>query len=187
MRVPPEASVAEAGEDRSDVHAKEDEMKTILLATDGSPSAQKATEEAIELADELAATLRIVSAWQLPVYEYGYLPVPFGEELVDAVQSGAAKAAQHAVEAAEAAGVEVTSEIRRGIAADEICAAAEETAADMIVVGAHGWGAPKRLFFGSVSTNVLHNAPCPVLVVRGDSEPHREPDAVGAGIVGSPI
>jgi nucleotide-binding universal stress UspA family protein len=34
----------------------------------------------------------------------------------------------------------------------------------MIVVGAHGWGAVKRLVFGSVSLGVLHEAPCPVLV-----------------------
>ena len=38
--------------------------------------------------------------------------------------------------------------------------------AAMIVVGAHGWGAFKRLVFGSVSLGVLHEAPCPVLVVR---------------------
>jgi Universal stress protein family len=37
------------------------------------------------------------------------------------------------------------------------------------VIGAHGWGRLKRLFLGSVSSGVLQNAPCPVLVVR---DPH---------------
>jgi len=37
----------------------------------------------------------------------------------------------------------------------------------MIVIGAHGWGAFRRVVFGSVSLGVLHDAPCPVLVARG--------------------
>jgi nucleotide-binding universal stress UspA family protein len=42
--------------------------------------------------------------------------------------------------------------------------------ADVIVLGAHGWGALKRIVFGSVSTAVLHSAPCPVMVVRDEAE-----------------
>jgi nucleotide-binding universal stress UspA family protein len=38
----------------------------------------------------------------------------------------------------------------------------------MIVIGAHGWGAVRRLMHGSVSSAVMHDAPCPVLVVRSD-------------------
>jgi hypothetical protein len=36
----------------------------------------------------------------------------------------------------------------------------------LIVVGSHGWGALRRLVFGSVSTALLHEAPRPVLVAR---------------------
>jgi nucleotide-binding universal stress UspA family protein len=144
-------------------------MKTILLATDGSPSAQKAADVAIGLAHELHAALRIVSVWHLPVYDYGYVPLPFSSELTDAQHAGAARAAEHAVATAKTRGVEATSELRRGYAADEICAAAVETGAGMVVIGAHGWGAAKRFFFGSVSTTVLHHASCPVLVVRAEA------------------
>ena len=31
---------------------------------------------------------------------------------------------------------------------------------------AHGWGPARRFFSGSVSTGLVHSAPCPVLVVR---------------------
>lgn len=161
-------------------------MKTILLATDGSPSARKATGTAIELAEALGAVLRVVSAWRIPVYEYGYVPAQYTPELVEAQREGAGRAAEHAVEAATAAGVAATFELRQGDAADEICAAADEVEADMIVLGAHGWGPMKRLIFGSVSSAVLHHASCPVLVVRGDAEPD-ELEQVGAGAAHSGI
>jgi nucleotide-binding universal stress UspA family protein len=51
--------------------------------------------------------------------------------------------------------------------------------ADVIVLGAHGWGALKRIVFGSVSTAVLHSAPCPVLVVRDEAD-EEEHELVGA-------
>jgi Universal stress protein family len=37
------------------------------------------------------------------------------------------------------------------------------------VIGSHGWGVVKCALFGSVSTGVLHQAKCPVLVVRGEN------------------
>jgi nucleotide-binding universal stress UspA family protein len=156
-------------------------MRTILLATDGSPSAQRATDIAIELAGSLDATLRVVSVWHVPVYDYGYVPVQYTPELDEAQRDGATHAAEHAVKAATTAGVHATSEIRQGPAAEEICAAAEETAADLIVLGAHGWGAMRRILLGSVSTAVLRHAPCPVLVARAaPEESELEPARAGA-------
>ncbi|MGZ8716102.1 MAG: universal stress protein [Gaiellaceae bacterium] len=159
-------------------------MKTILLATDGSPSAKKATDTAIELAGALDAVLRIISVWRVPVYDYGYVPLQYAPELVEAQRGGAGNAVEQAVAAAKAAGVDATSELRQGDASDEICAAAEETSADMIVLGAHGWGTVKRILFGSVSTAVLHHASCPVLIVRGEFE-ENERETVGAGTASS--
>ena len=47
---------------------------------------------------------------------------------------------------------------------------AAEHDAQLIVVGSHGWGAARRLLSGSVSTGLVHSAPCPVLVVRGSQQ-----------------
>jgi nucleotide-binding universal stress UspA family protein len=55
-----------------------------------------------------------------------------------------------------------------GAISKEICSAAAQHQARMIVIGAHGWGAVRRLMHGSVSSAVMHDAPCPVLVVRSD-------------------
>jgi nucleotide-binding universal stress UspA family protein len=47
-----------------------------------------------------------------------------------------------------------------------VVAAAEKAGADLIVVGARGLGKFKRVLLGSVSERVIHNATCPVLVVK---------------------
>jgi nucleotide-binding universal stress UspA family protein len=53
-----------------------------------------------------------------------------------------------------------------GSPAEVIVQEAEGSGADLIVVGTRGLHATKRLFIGSVSTYVVHHAPCDVLVVR---------------------
>ena len=55
--------------------------------------------------------------------------------------------------------------VRVGRPADEILKAARN--AGLIVVGARGLGLIDRLLLGSVSEQVLYQAPCPVLVVPG--------------------
>jgi nucleotide-binding universal stress UspA family protein len=145
-------------------------VKTILLATDGSPSARKATAAAVELTKATGGTLRVVTVWRVPVYSFGYAPVDWTPELIEAERVHAHDVVEAAVQLAKESGVTATAVLRQGDAAEEICGAAEACGADLIVLGAHGWGPIKRLVFGSVSTRVLHEAPCPVLVVRGVEE-----------------
>jgi nucleotide-binding universal stress UspA family protein len=159
---------------------EEHHMQTILLATDGSQSAQRATEIATELAKATGWRLHVVAVWHIPLYDYGYVPLGLSPELIEAAREHAGTVVKAAVEAARKAGVTATSEFRQGDAVDEICAAASESSADLIVVGAHGWGALKRIVLGSVSTAVLHSAPCPVVVVRGETESAQR-EVVGAG------
>jgi len=45
---------------------------------------------------------------------------------------------------------------------------AKNWSADLIVMGSHGRGKIHGLFLGSVSQEVLHHAPCPVLVIRAE-------------------
>ncbi len=143
-------------------------MKTILLATDGSASARRATEEAIELALETGWSLQIVSVWSPPKAMVGYgviVPLDAGG---DAERQQAENVVDAAAEKARAAGLQPKTAVRRGNPASEICARAGVIGADLIVIGSHGRGPVKRAALGSVSTRVLHHAPCPVLIVRGD-------------------
>jgi len=140
-------------------------MKPIVLATDGSATAEAATATAIAEALAQDTTLVVVTIWDVLYSQFGF---PVGAVLpnLDHVEHDQAKkVAASAAEQARAAGVDTRVVTRRGFPVEQICAVAEERNAQMIVLGTHGWGALRRMVFGSVSTGVLHHAPCPVLVV----------------------
>lgn len=149
-------------------------MKPVMLATDGSPTAEKATDTAIELARLLGTELVVVSVWDIA---YGattpYGAIPVNSELAKLGEAEAGKVTANAAARAEEAGVETHSVVRRGFPVEAICSAAEKYDPRFLVIGSHGWGAVKRALFGSVSTGVLHRATCPVLVVRGEPSGHQ--------------
>jgi len=143
-------------------------MNPIILATDGSPSAADATRQAVELARSTGAKLFVVSVWHAG--STAYSPTAALPESKRAAKEQACEAARGAVEDAQAAGIETESFVLGGDAVERICESAADTGASLLVVGSHGWGPVRRLVSGSVSTALLHRAPCPVLVVRALAE-----------------
>jgi nucleotide-binding universal stress UspA family protein len=142
-------------------------MQPILLATDGSPSAQAATGEAIELAAQFDAPLVVACVLQDPTPAYGYYGYA---EIAAELRAGQEKRIEEVfaavAEQAAAAGVDCELLRLEGVPGEQICRAADDGRARMIVLGAHGWGPIRRLIHGSVSTHVLHHASVPVLVVQ---------------------
>ncbi len=148
-------------------------MKPVMLATDGSPTAEKATATAIDLARLLDTELIVVSVWDLVYAGYGpmgFAPIPRNADFAKLGEEEAIRISVEAAAQAEEAGVETRTVVLRGFPVEAICEAAEKFAPQFLVIGSHGWGAMKRAVFGSVSTGVLHHASCPVLVVRGVAE-----------------
>jgi nucleotide-binding universal stress UspA family protein len=135
----------------------------VLLATDLSAASAGATDEAIELATRLGASLLIVS-----VIDPGQLRLPGGpfNQRVDQVRAERESAAQKLVDRGRRLGLRVDFLIWEGEPGESIVAAAEAEGADLIVVGSHGRGAVGRFLIGSVSDHVVRSASCPVLVVR---------------------
>jgi nucleotide-binding universal stress UspA family protein len=164
-------------------------MKPILLATDGSPSADAATREAIDLAHAFGAPLLIATVAQaaLPTYGtyYGYTEIAADLRETEGKHAAATLAATR--ERAESAGLECETVALEGPAGDEICRLADERSPRLVVVGAHGWGRLGRLLHGSVSTHVLHHAPCPVLVVLGEEADQPEGITSMNGAVKAPV
>jgi nucleotide-binding universal stress UspA family protein len=143
--------------------------RQILFATDGSPSAADAQKEAFELALRFDSPLVVVSVVHAALPAVGYSSYGYSNivvELTEAERHRVSALLSSVAEAAEVAGVHCSTVAVDGFAVEEICRKASEYDAQLIVVGSHGWGAARRFLSGSVSTGLVHSAPCPVLVVR---------------------
>ncbi len=145
-------------------------MTTIMLATDGSPTAELATKQAVEIAKALDASLVVATVWEITYEPVGIGWAPAIPDVSTYGRDQAMNVAERTAAEVRNEGIEVTTVVRRGIPAQVLCEIADENDADLIVMGSHGWGAFRRILFGSVSTAVLHHARQPVLVVPKSAE-----------------
>ena len=139
---------------------------TIAVGTDGSGTADKAVDFAMELAQKFDAKLVIASSYK-----------PVSEDKIRSEQRDAPEDIQWSINPTEAVdatlksveerarerGLETTSEARQGEPAEVLCEIAEEHGADLLVVGNKGM---QRRVLGSVPNSVSHKAPCSVVIVK---------------------
>jgi nucleotide-binding universal stress UspA family protein len=145
-------------------------LRSIVVATDGSPYAKLAVEFAVDLARRYGSQLTIVAVAPLiPVYVSSTEPwVP--TEVSSEETQHYRKIVDAAVADARSAGVaEATGVCLEGVIVDEIIGQLEKQPADLLVLGSRGLSAAKRLLLGSVSDAVTHHVKCPVLIVRARS------------------
>ena len=146
----------------------------ILLATDGSPAADQARDLVAALPWREGGRVRIVSVaptrtdllggpWAVNV-----LPdADQLEEEVLRVHRDALEAAEREISSARS-DVVIEPVLIRGRAASAIVDEARTMPADLIVVGHRGHGRWESMLLGSVSSEVVDHAPCPVLVARDE-------------------
>ena len=155
-------------------------FKKILVAVDGSDSANRAAKVAVGLAEKLGAELLVLHASTPPAIYYGTVypavsgvsPPPMSQKEIDSYYAYTRKVASDIVGEvtgqAKKLGINVKSETPEGVSsvAETIINHADKNNADLIVVGTRGLGGFKKLLIGSVSSGVVSHANCPVLVVR---------------------
>lgn len=140
-------------------------FKHILLATDFSACAERASELAVELAQKFDASLTLVHAWEVPIYGYAadpYFPGDFVIPLENAARAELARVSESLM----AKWPRTTSVLRMGAAWLEILSVAEETHSDLIVLGTHGRRGLSRALLGSVAEKAVRLATVPVLTVH---------------------
>jgi nucleotide-binding universal stress UspA family protein len=141
-------------------------IETIAVGTDGSETASKAVDFALDLAEKYGSHVVVASSYR-----------PVREDRIKQEQKEAPADIQWSInpmedvndalraveEKAKARGLETTSEAQEGDPADVLCAIAEKHNADLLVVGNRGM---QRRVLGSVPNSVSHKAPCSVVIVK---------------------
>jgi nucleotide-binding universal stress UspA family protein len=144
--------------------------KKILVPIDGSPTSNLGLNEAIKLAKDQGAKLRLFHL----VDEYIAVSPSDGVmldtgDLLESMRQGGKKIIEKAEALAKRNGVtpeSVMIESFGGRAADFIVKQANKWKADLIVLGTHGRRGVKRLVMGSDAEQIVRTTRVPVLLVR---------------------
>ena len=158
--------------------ARGSEASRLLVATDGSDAARAVPDILSAWGAFRGEAVETISVAPLPersldllseVYTLGaYRSDDDRQGLLDRHRRLAEEMAQLLAERDFVA----TASVLAGDAAHEIIASAERRGVNLIVTGTRGLHGVERVFLGSVARNVLLHAPCSVLVVRSNVQPH---------------
>ena len=139
-------------------------VSTVAVGTDGSRTASEAVRMAADLAQRFDARLVLLSAFQRSV---GAAPPDTGssQEIEWAANSSARvrEILARTQNELKAKGIECSTRVDEGDAADVLVQLASECEADVLVIGNKGM---HRRVLASVPNSVTHKAPCSVLVVK---------------------
>ena len=135
----------------------------ILLPVDGSEHALRAAEYSVKIATMMNARLLLLHCHRpFPVK----LGDPYFQKAIDKIMQQSAERLEPFRSLLDQKGTEYTELILEGPAGEKICDVARIEKSEMIVMGSRGRSELTGLFLGSVAHRVLHQAPCPVLIVR---------------------
>jgi nucleotide-binding universal stress UspA family protein len=141
-------------------------FKSIVVGTNGTETADVALSRAVDLARLTGATLHVVSAYEpAPARVGGNRPPAEAAEWAISPHFKVDAVLDRATDVAKGGGVEIEVHGPKGDAASAILAVAEQTAADLIVLGSKGMQGARRVL-GSVPNKVSHKAPCDLMIVQ---------------------
>ncbi|MDA4124537.1 MAG: universal stress protein [Thaumarchaeota archaeon] len=149
---------------------REPHIERILVAFDGSSDSLRALNIGCSLAEKYGASLIIAHVYTVPIPVYASgstMPLPEMGEAADLAKQDGLVVLSEGLEVAETWHVKAKGELLE--ARSTLSALVEYSTnekVDLIVVGNRGMSGFKRLIMGSVSSGLVHDAECPVLVVR---------------------
>lgn len=152
----------------------------ILVPTDFGEAASRAVDYALSLAKPLGAELVLLHTFELPLIGFPDGAMVATAELTSRIVAASQEALDKEVAARKDAGVPIKPILRQGDAWQMVLATAQETGANLIVMGTHGRRGLPRALIGSVAEKVVRTAPVPVLIVHAhDVDPRPSQSDVG--------
>jgi nucleotide-binding universal stress UspA family protein len=148
-------------------------FKRILVAIDGSPTANRGLKCAIDLAADQHAKLYIIHVLDdmavAPSFDGSLFPAEYFDKMIESMRLAGRKLIAEAEKLALERDLEVQAVFLETLGqrvAQTIVAEAGRQNADLIVLGTHGRRGVRRLLLGSDAEAVLREARVPVLLVR---------------------
>jgi nucleotide-binding universal stress UspA family protein len=141
-------------------------IQHIVVPVDFSIFAQEAVECVVPIAERFNAEVYLVHVLERYVYVsglHGFTTRSAVDENVRERMSGQMK---KLIQMFHDRGLQATSRICEGIPDEQIVKAAEETHADLIVMGTHGRTGLHHTLIGSIAEKVVRRSPCPVVTVK---------------------
>lgn len=135
----------------------------IVVGVDGSPHADAALRFAVAEAKLRSLPLRVVCAWEPPTSAYVGEAFAATPDAFVAAEHHAEDVLRTALERLTVDDVQVEALAVEGHPAAVLVDQAAD--AELLVLGSRGHGAAKRLLLGSVSSDVAHHTPCPLVIV----------------------
>jgi nucleotide-binding universal stress UspA family protein len=152
----------------------------ILVALDGSPDADQALRQGIDLAESEHARLTLFTAVATPsIPVYVGMTGDVTADLIHDAEAEAETILRTAIQRVPA-GVSVSTVLSREPVRPALIDQITSGDHDLVVMGSRGRGALRSVLLGSVSHYVLHHSPIPVLIIHADSEPALESSATGS-------
>ena len=140
-------------------------FRNVLATTDFSAESQSGVRYAVALARKLGAAVALLHVIERPSRMAGMEAVPLACDDSEWAALAGAQLKKLALRESKK-DLRLTTRLRTGKPFHEICAAAAESSADLIVIATHGYSGAQRVLLGSTAECVVRHAPCPVLTVR---------------------
>jgi nucleotide-binding universal stress UspA family protein len=153
-------------------------FKNILVPLDGSDTAEVVLESAKELGKALGAHLTLVRVVDIAALTRSIVPASNDmgavtheiQDIIDETVSAELKDAEDYLNGlgkqCQADGIEVSTQVRQGVAGEELLEAVEEEHIDLAAIATHGRSGISRSIFGSVADQLVRESGKPVLVIK---------------------
>jgi nucleotide-binding universal stress UspA family protein len=155
----------------------------VLVGIDGSPESVEAARQAARLTED-QGELTLLAAYDIASALFGGTGVAVPAYLDEEFQRTSAEDVVRAAKEEIADVFSPATKIVRGTSWAELLREAEGAEDTLIAVGSHGTGRALGIVIGSTATEIVHKAPCSVLVARKAESTW--PNKIVVGIDGSP-
>jgi nucleotide-binding universal stress UspA family protein len=151
----------------------------VMVGVDGSEPGFEACRQAALLAEPRAA----IEAVAVVHLGEAVLTGPEAPRVAEELERDAERALAEAV---RIVGERAATRFVNGVPTESLLSEVEAMDASVLIIGSHGHRRMTEILIGGVAGELLHSAPCSLLVARAPSDPASFPQSIVVGVDGSP-